>query len=82
MTRHDERVVLITGGARGLGWGIARTFGLAGARVCVTDIHSDDLARCARDLAADGTDHLTCLSDVANLTACAEVTQMIIERWG
>src|SRR5574341_670442 len=82
MMRLNERFVLVTGGARGLGWGIARAFGLAGARVCVTDIDSDELARCARDLASDGTDHLTYLSDVAALTACTGVTQKIVARWG
>mgnify|MGYP001576687809 CR=1 FL=1 len=39
----ENRVALVTGAARGLGWGIARAFGLAGARVCVTDIGDDEL---------------------------------------
>jgi len=61
------RVALVTGAARGLGWGIARAFGIAGARVCVTDINDDELARCARDLASDSTEYLAVSSDVANL---------------
>src|SRR3990170_3230927 len=62
-------VALITGAARGLGWGIARAFGLAGARVGVTDINEDELARCARDLAADGTEYRMERSDVAAVAA-------------
>jgi len=38
-------VALVTGAARGLGWGIARAFGLAGARVCVTDLDDAELHR-------------------------------------
>src|SRR5262245_8144644 len=82
MRLREDSVALVTGAARGLGWGIARAFGMAGARVCVTDIHDDELARCARDLAADGTDFLTCRSDVADLAACQEVVKRIVDRWG
>ena len=75
-------VALVTGAARGLGWGIARAFGLAGARVCVTDINSDELARCGHDLAADGAEFQSCLSDVADLAECQRVVQRIVDRWG
>jgi 3-oxoacyl-[acyl-carrier protein] reductase len=82
MRLRDDSVALVTGAARGLGWGIARAFGIAGARVCVTDIHVDELGRCARDLAADRTDFLTCRSDVADLAECQSVVQRVVDRWG
>ena len=74
-------VALVTGAARGLGWGIARAFGIAGAKVCVTDISDDELARCARDLAADGTEFQACRSDVADLAECQGVVQSTVDRW-
>ena len=77
-----NRVVLVTGAARGLGWGIARAFGLAGARVCVTDIRDDELARCARDLAADRVDFQSFRSDVADLGECQRVVTSIVDRFG
>jgi NAD(P)-dependent dehydrogenase (short-subunit alcohol dehydrogenase family) len=77
-----NRVALITGAARGLGWGIARAFGIAGASVCVTDINDDELARCARDLAADGADFQAHRSDVADLGDCQRVVKRIVDRWG
>jgi len=80
MTLRD-RVALVTGGARGLGWGIARAFGLAGARVCVTDIHDEELARCASDLAADGTEFQTYRSDVADLADCERLVKRVVHRW-
>lgn len=79
---HKDRVALITGAGRGLGWGIARAFGLAGARVCATDVRDDELERCARDLAADGSDFQTYRSDVADLAACQDVVARIVDRWG
>src|SRR3989449_5801490 len=75
-------VALVTGAARGLGWGIARAFGIAGARVCVTDIRDDELARCGRDLAADGAGFQTFRSDVADLAECESVVKKIVNRWG
>jgi len=51
---ENGRVALVTGAARGLGWGIARALGQAGAAVCLTDINEEELARAERDLRADG----------------------------
>ncbi len=82
MRQSSDSVVLVTGAARGLGWGIARAFAIAGAKVCATDIHEDELARSASDLAADGADVLTLRSDVSDLDACKQVTATIVERWG
>jgi len=82
MMLPKNSVALITGAARGLGWGIARAFGIAGARVCVTDITEDELVRCARDLADDGTEFQTCRSDVADLAECKSVVKRIVDRWG
>ena len=82
MASGRNRVALVTGAARGLGWGIARAFGLAGATVCVTDVRDDELARCARDLAADGADFHSYRSDVADLAECQRVVESIIDRSG
>jgi NAD(P)-dependent dehydrogenase (short-subunit alcohol dehydrogenase family) len=82
MQQPRETVVLVTGAARGLGWGIARAFGQAGAHVCVTDIHDDELARCAADLTTDGAESLALNSDVGDLAATQRVVQRILDRWG
>ncbi|HET8679175.1 MAG TPA: SDR family oxidoreductase [bacterium] len=82
MMLQKGTVALVTGAARGLGWGIARAFGLAGARVCVTDVDDGELGRCARDLAADGTDFQARRSDVADIAECKSVVNMIADRWG
>ncbi|SRR5579871_497642 len=80
--RLRDRAVLVTGAARGLGWGIARAFGLAGAAVCAADVNGDELARCERDLAADGAVFRTCRLDVADLRECERTVGEIVDRWG
>src|SRR5213593_908467 len=82
MKLHKNSVALVTGAARGLGWGIARAFGIAGARVGVTDIRDDELARCARDLAGDGGEFQDFRSDGGDLAGWREVVRKVVDRWG
>ena len=50
--RLRDRVVIVTGGARGIGAGIARCLADEGARVAVLDIDGDASERAAAELGA------------------------------
>lgn len=76
------QVVLVTGAGRGLGAGIARAFGQAGARVCATDINLGELADTADELAADGAEALALPLDVSDLAAFEGAVRQVTERWG
>lgn len=78
----DGKVALITGAGRGLGWGIARALGRAGAKVCASDINDDELARSAADLRADGTEVLALHLDVSDLSAFQAAVDQVVGRWG
>jgi len=77
-----DKVVIVTGAARGLGWGIGRALGLAGARVCISDINDEELARSEADLRADRTDVLSLHLDVSDLNSFRMVVDQVIDRWG
>jgi NAD(P)-dependent dehydrogenase (short-subunit alcohol dehydrogenase family) len=83
MDKHlQDRVALVTGAGRGLGWGIVRALGKAGAKVCATDIHMGELSRAAADLQADGSDAFAAPLDVADLAAFQTVVAQVVARWG
>jgi NAD(P)-dependent dehydrogenase (short-subunit alcohol dehydrogenase family) len=66
MLSLQDRTVFITGGARGLGLELARTFGMRGARVAICAREAGELERAARDLASRGISVRTVVADVAS----------------
>lgn len=75
------RRVLVTGGARGLGYAFAQAIAEAGGRVVIADILADRVQQAAADLQALGLDvrGLTVdLADPASITACAtQATELL-----
>jgi 3-oxoacyl-[acyl-carrier protein] reductase len=67
--------VLVTGGSRGIGKGIARVFARAGANVTVTGRDEAALARCAAELGV-----ATVVADVAVPADCVRAASAAAER--
>jgi 3-oxoacyl-[acyl-carrier protein] reductase len=78
----DGKVAIVTGAARGFGWGIGRALGRAGAKVCISDINDEELARAEADLKADGSDVMALHLDVSDLTAFKSAVDTVVQRWG
>jgi NAD(P)-dependent dehydrogenase (short-subunit alcohol dehydrogenase family) len=77
-----ERTVLITGGSRGLGLEIARTFAGRGARVAVCGRDAAEVARAERDLAAHSAAVLGLVADVRSAQDIAHAVAATVERFG
>jgi NAD(P)-dependent dehydrogenase (short-subunit alcohol dehydrogenase family) len=82
MDRLSGKVALVTGAARGLGWGIARALGRHGAKVCLTDINLEELARAQADLLSDGTELLVRPLDVADRNGWQALVAEVTRLWG
>lgn len=78
----SERVLCVTGGGRGIGLAIARTFAAAGAAVCVNDIEAARAEQAAAALRAAGGDALAFTADVADPAGVSAMFAAIDQRWG
>ncbi len=77
-----DKVALVTGAGRGLGWGIAVALAQAGARVCVTDIDEVDVGRAVRDIEARGGTARGAVLDVTDRERFEAVTKETLSVWG
>ncbi len=78
----DGRVVIITGGTRGIGLGVARHLGALGAKVVITGRKPDRLADTVALLEAENVDCLGLVADVADRVRSFEVVDETLARFG
>jgi NAD(P)-dependent dehydrogenase (short-subunit alcohol dehydrogenase family) len=82
MADMDGKVVLITGGSRGLGFAIAREFVSLRSRVVICARNSDELDRAAAELRRSGAEVLTVQCDVANQDQVTAMVSRVNEHFG
>lgn len=77
------RSVIVTGGTKGIGKGIARVFAKAGCNVLITGRNEADAAATADELTALGGGTVSYyLGDVASAESCAAMAATAVERNG
>lgn len=82
MTSVTGQVAFITGGASGIGLGIARAFGGAGARIAIADIEQAALDRAQAQLSAAGIEAIAVRLDVTDRGAFAAARDHVISVFG
>jgi NAD(P)-dependent dehydrogenase (short-subunit alcohol dehydrogenase family) len=75
------RLVVITGGSRGLGLVLARQFAAEGARLCLLARDEAELARAGAELRDQGAEVLTLRCDVRRRADVRAAVGRILERW-
>ena len=82
MTRLDERVAVVTGGAQGLGEGIVRRLAAEGARVMVADLNVTRARRVASELTEAWHQVAAVEVDVAERSQVKAMIAATVERFG
>lgn len=78
----DGRSVVVTGGSRGIGRGIARVFAGAGAKVLITGRDKESLDDAVSDLGSSGGRVSSLTADVSDREQCDAVARTAVERHG
>ena len=76
------RVVLITGGATGIGYAIAEAFGSHGAKVAIMSRRADVVAAAVKSLQSNGIDALGTTVDVRDYNRCASAANEVATHFG
>lgn len=82
-TSMEGRRVVVTGGSKGIGKGIARVFARSGADVLIAARDAATLAAAAADLEGEGPGRVaTVVADVALVEDCRRIAATAVERLG
>jgi NAD(P)-dependent dehydrogenase (short-subunit alcohol dehydrogenase family) len=82
MPNLHGKVAVITGGASGLGFGLAHRFAAAGAKLVIADIEESALAQAMDELSRTGADVLAVRVDVTRQEEVDELAQRSLDRFG
>ncbi|WP_399930965.1 1-deoxy-11-beta-hydroxypentalenate dehydrogenase [Streptomyces kanamyceticus] len=80
--RFEVGAAVVTGAASGIGRALSARLAREGARVVMTDVDGDGLARSARELTRDGADVSTFVADLVDEKAVEELAATAYERLG
>ena len=80
--RLDDRIALVTGGARGIGFATAQALAEAGARVTICDLDGESIARACRDLSSAGHPVEGEVMDVTDSAQVSRVADGLAARHG
>jgi len=78
----DSKVVLITGGATGLGLATARAFGQAGARVALNDLSDERVTQVVAEMADEGIVATGHAADVSDGAAVRGMVDAVVAQHG
>ena len=82
MLRLKDKVVIVTGSGQGMGLAIAQSCAREGAKIVITDINDDTIAKAVDVVKALGVEALGVRMDVTNKQQIAAMVGKTVEAWG
>jgi NAD(P)-dependent dehydrogenase (short-subunit alcohol dehydrogenase family) len=80
--KMKDKVVVITGGAGGIGAALGSCFGREGSRIALLDVDGEELKAGEQKLLAMGVDVLAWTCDITSEEDCNQAIQAILHRFG
>jgi NAD(P)-dependent dehydrogenase (short-subunit alcohol dehydrogenase family) len=80
--RLKNKVAIVTGAGKGIGWGIATVFSQEGAKVVVVDWDEEAGAKTAEEIRKSGGDAIFVKCDVSNEEEVKAMVQATIDKYG
>jgi NAD(P)-dependent dehydrogenase (short-subunit alcohol dehydrogenase family) len=77
-----NKVVVVTGGASGIGWSLCRRFGRAGAVIGLLDMDEKGIQTRTDELRGQGVEAMGLPCDVTRESACTRAIGEVVERYG
>jgi len=82
MQRFRDKIVLVTGGSRGIGMSITERFATEGAKVAVVSNSEEELSQAERQLKSAGYEMLPLLADVSDPDQVERAVAATVSQWG
>jgi 3-oxoacyl-[acyl-carrier protein] reductase len=82
MQALDGQVAIVTGGAQGIGFGIATVLRAEGANVVVADVDDAAAKAAASALSRDGEHAIAVQTDVTDLASVEHMAAAAVQQWG
>lgn len=82
MSKFTGKTAVISGGAEGIGFGIAQVLGQQGMNIVLGDIDAQQLKQAEQTLIADGVEVLAVTMDVTDIAQWQNLAQQAAQRFG
>ncbi len=80
--RYKDQVVIVTGGADGIGGSISRSFSSEGAYIAIFDLHPEKSERMQEQIRREGGECSIHTVDVTDELSVNEAASEVVRRWG
>jgi len=82
MTVSENRVSLVTGGARGIGRGCALKLASLGSSIILVDLLEAEMKNTKKEIENLGVSCLTYIADVSDHNRAKEIASDVFKKWG
>ena len=83
MNNLENKVAFVTGGSKGIGYGIAAALSAMGVRVGITSRHKDEAESAAKEITKNGKAEVIGIeADVRNFESQQAAIKQVTDKWG